>query len=50
MNTYTICLMILIELMYTVFIPFDWTRALSPVWTLSVHNSMNFCVPELFFV
>jgi len=33
---------ILIELMYIVFVPFDWTRALSPVCFGFVHNSMNF--------
>jgi len=38
---------ILIELMYIVFVPFDWTRALSPVCFLSVHNSMNFfCITD----
>jgi hypothetical protein len=39
---------ILIELMYIVLVPFDWTRALSPVCFLFVHNSMNFCVFYLF--
>ena len=29
--------------------PFDWTRALSPVCLLSFHNSMNFCMPKLLF-
>ena len=33
--------------MHVVFVPFDWTRALSPVCFWSVHNSMNFCMPEL---
>jgi hypothetical protein len=32
---------ILIELMYIVFVSFDWTRALSPVCFGFVHNSMN---------
>jgi hypothetical protein len=38
-----------IELMYIAFVPFDWTRELSPVCFCSVHNSMSFCVPELLF-
>ena len=39
---------ILIELMYIVFVNFDWTRALSPVCFWFVHNSMNFCVFDPF--
>ena len=35
--------------MYIVFMPFDWTRALSPVCLLSFHNLMNFCMPKLLF-
>jgi hypothetical protein len=36
---------VLIELMYIVVMPFDWTIALSPVWFWFVHNSMNlFCI------
>ena len=42
------CTIILIELMYIVLVPFDWTRALSPVCFLFVHNSMNFCVFDPF--
>ena len=34
-------LIILIELMYIVLVPFDWTRALSPICFLFVHNSMT---------
>ena len=34
---------ILIELMYSVFVPFDWPRVLSPVCFLFAHTSMNFC-------
>jgi hypothetical protein len=41
-------LIIIIELMYIVLVPFDWTRALSPFCFLFVHNSMNFCVFDLF--
>ena len=39
---------ILIELMYIVLVPFNWTRALSPVCFLFVHSSMNFCVFDPF--
>jgi len=40
--------MILIKLMYIVLVPFDWTRALSPVCFLFVHNSMNlFCITSI---
>ena len=39
---------ILIELMYIVFVPFDWTRALSLVCYWFVRNSMNFCVFDPF--
>ena len=39
---------ILIELMYMVFVNFDWTRALSPVCFWFVHSSMNFCVFDPF--
>jgi hypothetical protein len=40
---------ILIELMYIVFVPFDWTRALSPVCFGFVHNStIFFCVFDPF--
>ena len=28
----------------------NWTKALPPVCFWYVHNSMNFCMPELFFV
>jgi len=28
--------------MYIVFVPFDWTRVVSPVCFEFVHNSMNF--------
>ena len=42
------CTIILIELMYIVLVPFDWTRALSPVCFLFVHNSMNhFCITSI---
>jgi len=30
-------------------VSFDWTRALSPVCFLFIHNSMNFYVPDLLF-
>ena len=33
-------MIILIELMYIVFVPFDWRRALSPVRFLFVYNSI----------
>jgi hypothetical protein len=36
--------LIVIALMYIVFVPFDWTRALSPVCFWFVHNSMNFSI------
>ena len=36
--------------MYIVFVPFDWTRALSPICFWSIHNSMNFYEPELLLV
>ena len=41
---------ILIELMYMyiVLVPFNWTRALSPVCFLFVHSSINFCVFDPF--
>ena len=39
---------ILIELMYMVFVNFDWTRALSPVCFWFVHSPMNFCVFDPF--
>jgi hypothetical protein len=42
------CTIILIELMYIVLVPFDWTRTLSPVCFLFVYNSMNFCVFDPF--
>ena len=49
-NTIVYFYIILIELMYIVFVPFDWTRTLAPVCFWSVHNSMNFCVSELLFL
>ena len=39
---------ILVELMYIVFVPFDWTRALSRVCFWFVHNFMNFYVFDSF--
>ena len=39
-----------IELMYIVFVPFDWIRSLYPNCFCSVHNSINFRAPELLFV
>ena len=41
-------LIIVIELMYIVLVPFVWTRALSPVCFFFGHNSMNICVFDLF--
>jgi len=35
-------IIILIELMYIVFVPFDWTRALLSVCFRFAHHSMNF--------
>ena len=49
-NTIVYFYIILIELIYIIFVPFDWTRALSPVCFWSIHNSMNFCMPELLFL
>ena len=36
--------------MYIILVPFNWTRALSPVCFLFVHNSMNFCVFDPFIL
>ena len=37
-------MIILIELKYIVSVPFNWTRTLSPIFFLFVHNSMNFSI------
>ena len=42
------CSIILAELMYIVFVSFDWTRALSRVCFWFVHTSMNFFVFDPF--
>ena len=36
----------LIELMYIMFVSFDWTRELSPIWFWTV-QTLNFSVPEI---
>ena len=41
-------LIIIVELMYIVFVPFDWKRTLSRVCVWFVHNSMNFFVFDPF--